>query len=273
MSDVFEQRELLQPDPAEALADLLDVSVPGPGEALPLCWHWVYLLDRPRQRDLGRDGHPIRNAVLTPPGPGRRRMWAGGEVEAVGDLRIGEEAVRRSRVVSTEEKQGRSGRLTITAVEQLVLQRGEVVVRERQDIVYRDAAPSAAPGPAGPSTPAELAPGERALPVTESLLFRFSALTYNAHRIHYDRDFCRDVDGYPDLVVHGPLQALAMAEAARAARGVGVRTRGRLSYRLVAPLFAFQGLVAGTAQAGDGQATYVRDLAGRRTATGVITGG
>lgn len=263
-----EHHEVLQPGPAEALAGLLDVSLPDLGEGLPLVWHWLYLLERPRQSDLGEDGHPVRNAVLTPPGPGRRRMWAGGRVECTGRLVVGQEAVRRSQVVSSTDKEGRNGRLTVVTVEHLVLQRGEVVVRERQDVVYRDADPAAALSPAGPVAPGA---GERALEVTEPLLFRFSALTYNAHRIHYDREYARS-EGYPDLVTHGPLQALAMAEAARA-MGVQTAPGVHFDYRLVAPLFLPQGLVAGAAADLDGVRTQVRDRGGRETARGTVTRG
>ena len=102
------------------------------------------------------------------------------------------------------------------------------------------------------------------------MLFRFSALTYNAHRIHYDRDYVRDVEGYPGLLTHGPLQALAMAEAARAAGCDGDLS---LEYRLISPLFDFQGLVVSASRAPDATATAVRDIYGRRTATGTLTAG
>ena len=114
------------------------------------------------------------------------------------------------------------------------------------------------------------AAGEWAIDVSPTLLFRFSALTYNAHRIHYDRDYVRDVEGYPGLLTHGPLQALAMAEAARAAGCDGDLS---LEYRLISPLFDFQGLVASASRAPDATATAVRDIYGRRTATGTLTAG
>ncbi len=148
---------------------------------------------------------------------------------------------------------------------------------EEQDIVYRDAAGAAGPplkrrraappvGPAGIS--------EREIEVSPALLFRFSALTYNAHRIHYDRDYCRDVEGYPGLLTHGPLQALAMAEAARTVSSTGDRT-GDVSfeYRLVSPLFDDQGLVVGAAAGPDGTTvTAARDRYGRQTAAGTLRG-
>ncbi|HVV19671.1 MAG TPA: MaoC family dehydratase N-terminal domain-containing protein [Pseudonocardiaceae bacterium] len=259
-----ERTELLQPEPAQALAALLDVPPPDPDAGLPPLWHWLYLLDRPAQADLGPDGHPVRNAVPQPPGPDLRRMWAGGRVRTRGVLRCGETATRRSEVLSVRDKQGRSGSFTLVTARHRIEQAGRVVVDEEQDIVYRTPGPvtAADDGPAVP--PAD---DEWSIDVTPTLLFRFSALTYNAHRIHYDRDYARDVEGYPGLLTHGPLQALAMAEAARA-RG----WHGDLSfeYRLVAPLFDHQGMVVRATA--DGR-TSVRDVHGRRTATGTLIAG
>jgi 3-methylfumaryl-CoA hydratase len=270
--------ELIQPGPALALAALLGVPEPDFDAGLPLLWHWFYLLDRPAQHDLGPDGHPVRGTVVAPPGPGRRRMWAGGRVRVNGPLRCGEPATRRSKVLSLTDKQGRSGALTFAVVGHEIVQDGRVVIDEQQDIVYR--APSAfLPVPeAGPEVPP--ADGEWAIDVSPTLLFRFSALTYNAHRIHYDRDYSRDVEGYPGLLTHGPLQALAMAETARAHgfngfNGFSGFDRGASSfeYRLVSPLFDHQGLLARAVVTPEGFTTAVRDRYGRQTATGALRTG
>ena len=276
MSAVSEQTEILLPWPAQALGALLDVPVPrvADGEGLPLLWHWVYLLDRPVQADLGLDGHPVRGTVAAPPGPGLRRMWAGGRVRASGRLRCGEPATRRSRVSSVQDKQGRSGPLTFVTVHHQVLQRGSVIVDEQQDVVYRAAAGSggqrAAAAAAGPVVPP--GDGERSIDVSPTLLFRFSALTYNAHRIHYDRGYARDVEGYPGLVVHGPLQALAMAETARAASCPGSAGAEGLvfDYRLLSPLFDHQGMVVSAVRESNAISTAVRDSYGRQTASGTL---
>ncbi|MFD4248211.1 MaoC family dehydratase N-terminal domain-containing protein [Amycolatopsis thermoflava] len=269
MPEVVERSEVVAPEPARALGALLDVPVPDLSrEGLPLLWHWLYLLDRPAQADLGPDGHPVRNCVPAPPGPGRRRMWAGGRVRTRGVLRCGEPATRRTRVASRADKQGRSGPLTFVTVEHLISQGGRVVVEERQDIVYRPATAGGLPADEGAQV-VPAGPGEWAIEVTPTLLFRFSALTYNAHRIHYDRDYARDVEGYPGLLTHGPLQALAMAEAARA---TGVGGDAEFSYRLVSPLFDHQGLITSATKESDSVATSVRDLYGRQTATGVLRG-
>jgi len=269
MPDVVERTEVLLPGPAEALSGLLGVPMPDLDRGLPPLWHWVYLLDRPAQADLGPDGHPVRHTVPEPPGPGRRRMWAGGQVRTRGPLVCGEPATKRTRVLSTEQKRGRTGALTFVAVGHEIVQGGRVVVEERHDIVYRDAAPpggtAADPGEREPKVPP--ADGEWAIETSPALLFRFSALTYNGHRIHYDRDYARDVEGYPGLVVHGPLQALAMAESA-----LHLVCSGDVVfyYRLRSPLFDHQGLVIGAARKEGAVVTTARDASGRETATGTL---
>lgn len=260
---MLERTEFLVPGPAHALGALLDVPVPDLGaEGLPPLWHWLYLLDRPAQADLGPDGHAVRGVLPEPPGPGRRRMWAGGRVRTRGPLRVGEPATRTAEVASITEKQGRSGLLTFVSVAHRVRQAGVLVVEERQDIVYRAVSGAVSIPAAGPEWPIE--PGKWPIEITPTLLFRFSALTYNAHRIHYDRDYARNVEGYPGLLTHGPLQALAMAEAARARGWTGDVL---FEYRLVSPLFDDQGMVVQTMVDG---ATAVRDRYGRRTAIGTM---
>jgi 3-methylfumaryl-CoA hydratase len=273
----IERTETPQPEPAYALADLLGVPGPDLEAGLPPLWHWVYLLDRPAQADLGPDGHPVRGTLPAPSGAGRRRMWAGGRVAAKGPLRCCEPATKRTRVLAVTEKHGRSGHLTFVTVGVQVLQGGAVVVDEEQDIVYRDAAGPATAQAAGQATgPAPVVPpgqGEREIGISPAVLFRFSALTYNAHRIHYDRDYCRDVEGYPGLLTHGPLQAVAMAEAGRAAGGTGGRTWDDVSfaYRLLSPLFDDQGLIVSAVRGTDGTTvTAARDRYGRQTATGTL---
>jgi 3-methylfumaryl-CoA hydratase len=276
MNDISERTEMLLPEPAHALGALLGVRVPdlARGEGLPLLWHWVYLLDRPAQAEIGPDGHPLSGTIAAFPGMGRRRMWAGGRVRTNGPLRCGDLATKRSRVLSIQEKQGRSGPLTFIMVGHQILQRDHVVIDEQQDIVYREAASLAGELPALPEEDpaARPADGEWAIEVSPTLLFRFSALTYNAHRIHYDRDYARRVEGYPGLLTHGPLQALAMAEAARAAGYSGDQHDGRLhfGYRLTSPLFDYQGMIVSAAREQDAMVTAVRDMHGRQTAAGTL---
>jgi 3-methylfumaryl-CoA hydratase len=261
-SDHIEREELLTPGPAEALANLLDLSDADirDGAVLPPLWHWVYLLERPRQSALGPDGHPL-TGIPAPPGPGRSRMYGGGRVRTLSPLRIGEPARRRTWLVSEVEKDGRNGAMTLATVRSEITQDGRVAVVEDSTILYR----SGGRPLTAATTVAEPPPGD-AVPfsVDERVLFRFSALTYNAHRIHYDRDYARSVEGYPDLVVHGPLQALLMAEHARR-RGADLAV---FEYRLVAPLFLGQGLVT---RMHDEAGLSVTDADGRTTAVGTLT--
>jgi 3-methylfumaryl-CoA hydratase len=256
---VIERSEWLVPGPAEALAGLLDVPLPDlDADGLPPLWHWVYLLERPPQAILGEDGHPATGGIPSPPAPGLRRMFAGGRVTTHGPLRVGRPATRRSAVVSETAKQGRAGRLTFVTVSHEISQDGRVVVAEEQDIVYREPVDQPLPVKA----PEDQETGGWEITVDPVLLFRFSALTYNGHRIHYDRGYAR-AEGYPGLVVHGPLQALAMAEAARRHEPTT-----RFAYRLVSPLFDDQGMVVRATRDGEEIRTAVHDRAGRTTAIG-----
>ncbi len=278
VTGVRELTELITPGPAEALAGLL--GVPMPDRDLPLFWHWVYLLDRPPQAILGADGHPARDAIPSPPGPGLRRMFAGGRVSQHAPLRTGIEATRRTWQANSARKQGRSGPLHFVTVRTEISQAGQVVITDEQDLVYREPAqaadapgadaPAPSPAPAAdPQPDAQPPPADsRDWPVEVNpvLLFRFSALIYNAHRIHYDRDYAR-AEGYPGLLVHGPLQALLMAELARP----DLPTRCDYSYRLVAPLFDGQGLIVSASAEQDAIRVATRDSTGRTTATGVLS--
>jgi 3-methylfumaryl-CoA hydratase len=286
VTEVREITELITPGPAEALAGLLGVTGSSFGE-MPLLWHWVYLLDRPPTAALGPDGHQVHGGMPVPPGPGLRRMFAGGRVQRHGALKVGTEATRRTWQASAAVKQGRTGPLHFVTVRTEISQGGAVVVSEEQDLVYRepaDGAPAVAAGPAGvgpagagpagagsapvaAGPPVPAGPGDWTVAVDPVLLFRYSALTYNAHRIHYDRDYARS-EGYPGLLVHGPLQALLMAELARRPG----RPVSEYAYRLVSPLYDGQGLVVSAAPDGDAVLTSCRDAAGRVTATGVIRG-
>jgi 3-methylfumaryl-CoA hydratase len=253
---MIERTETLVEGPAQGLAGLLDADAAGM-TALPLMWHWVYLLERPSPAVLGSDGHPVAG-IPAPPGEGMRRMFAGGEVTVHRPLRLGREATRRTEVTGRSEKQGRSGPLSFVTVQHTIVQDGATAVVDRQDIVYLPDRPrTGTPGePAGAvADPAAYQPGT---PSTRTL-FQFSALTYNAHRIHYDRDYARDAEGYPDLVVHGPLQALYLAEAARRrCLAAGDPVPSWCRYRLLAPLFLGDPLRLTLTGAGQGAHAEVR---------------
>lgn len=254
------RREVLAPEPMEALAGLLDIDVPDT-EHLPPLWHWVYLLERRPQRDLGRDGHPV-SGIPAPPGPGLRRMFAGGRVRQHRRLSLGQEADRATWVASTRKTTGRAGSLTFVTVRNEIVQDGELAIEEEQDIVYRAPA-STAPAPAVQAHPSQPARPTLTLDVDTRLLFRFSALTYNAHRIHYDHDFVRQ-EGYDDVVVHGPLQALMMGELFRR-NDVDLVGREYV-YRLVAPMVGPQRMTVAAQEGGLGSGAETRGAAGTVTA-------
>jgi len=203
--------DLISPAPATALAAALDRNTGLKlGDALPPIWHWLYFWSVAQQSDLGADGHPRTGGFLPDLGL-PRRMAAGGRLFFHSPLRIGDAATRTSRVLSIENKEGRSGRLAFVTVEHAIAAAGHAVIREEQDIVYREAAEPGAPPPRPQPAPSG-AHWQREILPSEALLFRYSALTFNGHRIHYDRDYARNAEGYPDLVVHGPLIATLLLD-------------------------------------------------------------
>ncbi|WP_416982485.1 hypothetical protein [Streptomyces sp. T028] len=276
--------DALPPGPAAALSALLDLpeSAAATGEPLPPLWQWLYFLHWPPQRALGPDGH-LRDARFLPPIPGRRRMFAGGRCEIGEPLRLGEPAERVSSLGAVTPKQGRSGELLFVTERQEFRQHGRICLVEEQDIVYRSGdyrsgdGDRAKGGPA-PSHPAPVddtavpepeGPWRSRLRPDETLLFRFSALTANAHRIHYDTPYCRDVEGYPGLVVHGPLLALLMLELVR--RGAPERRVRSLSYRLHRPAFAGEHLLADGTPGADRARLHIATHREPRHATAEVT--
>lgn len=204
--------QVLDPFPARAIAGLLDHdTVPQSGDALPLPWHWLYFLETPRRSAIGADGHPALGGFL-PPVPLPRRMWAAGSMRRSTDLIIGEPATKTSTVKAIDAKSGRTGTLVFVTVAHVLSQRGRTCIEETQHLVYRAAAVAAAPLPAGEPAPAGAEWAVQLVP-DSPLLFRYSALTYNGHRIHYDAEYARAVEFYPGLVVHGPLLATLLLDA------------------------------------------------------------
>jgi 3-methylfumaryl-CoA hydratase len=212
-----EREERLAPAPARALAATLDREPLSfdEGALLPPLWHWLYFLPLTRARDLGADGHARRGGFL-PPVALPRRMWAGSRLEFRMPLRIGEVVRRRSVIERVEPKTGRSGALVFVTVRHDLMRAGEAeaALVDRHDIVYREAPRQGElPATATLTTPtAGDAPWARTWQPDDLLLFRYSALTFNGHRIHYDRRYVTEVEGYPGLVVHGPLIATLLLE-------------------------------------------------------------
>ena len=200
------------------------------GERLPPSWHWVYFLEGPPTTQLGRDGHPPRGGFL-PPVPLPNRMWAGGRVSILAPIPIGSTVRKTSTILKVDHKRGRSGDLVfVTVRHELHSLQGELHIREEQDIVYKDFTPQGQK-PRAPSAP-PAAPHTKTYTPTSTLLFRYSALTFNAHRIHYDLNYASETEGYPSLVVHGPLNATMLADYAEHISGGWVR---EFNYRGLAP--------------------------------------
>ncbi len=185
------------------------------GDEIPPGWQWLYFLPRPQASEIGPDGHAERGGFL-PPIELPRRMFGGGRMTFHSPLRIGERLRRESEIASVTEKSGRSGRLVFVTVAHRIYGEGGLAIEEENDIVYREAAGQAK---TIPGAPADLAGYEwqRRIEPDPVLLFRFSALTFNGHRIHYDLPYVTEVEGYPGLVVHGPLTAMLLLELARRA--------------------------------------------------------
>ncbi|HSN38665.1 MAG TPA: MaoC family dehydratase N-terminal domain-containing protein [Burkholderiales bacterium] len=220
--------------PVIALGATLDRHDPDPvgGDPIPPGWHWLYFLEAKPASELGPDGHPRRGGFL-PPVPLPRRMWAGGRMEFRRALKVGEPLRRDSEIIAVEPKQGKSGSLVFVTVRHTVHAAGEIAVVEEHDIVYREAAePGAAPLPGKPAP--QTAAWHREITPDPVLLFRFSALTFNGHRIHYDLDYSRREENYPGLIVHGPLQTILMLDLCRRHDARPVR---KLDYRALHPVF------------------------------------
>ena len=221
--------------PPRALAATLDRDdAPSqPGDVLPPCWHWLYFLPLARQSEIGADGHPRRGGFL-PPVPLPRRMWAGSRIQFHTPLRIGQSLSRSSRIDDVRLKEGKTGPLVFVKVQHEIRADGRLAIDEQHDIVYRDLAARGEPAPAGVPAPAD-AQWTRRIEPDDVLLFRYSALTFNGHRIHYDRRYVTTVEGYPGLVVHGPLIATLLLDLLR--RELPDATVTGFSFKAVSPIF------------------------------------
>ncbi|MGB1208995.1 MAG: FAS1-like dehydratase domain-containing protein [Paracoccaceae bacterium] len=215
---------------AAQFAATLSVSAPKAGDVLPALWHWGAFPTAVATGDLGHDGHPKKGGFL-PPIDLPRRMWAGGSVQFEGDIHVGEALVCTSQIKDIQLKDGRAGPMAFVSVgHEITGATGRI--SERHDIVYLRSPDRYAPPP--PKAPPTAPLLEQSFDVSAVTLFRYSACTFNGHRVHYDLDFARGVERYPNIVVHGPLQATCLMRLATEHRG---RRPDRFDYRGVHPMF------------------------------------
>nr|WP_025809394.1 MaoC family dehydratase N-terminal domain-containing protein [Pseudomonas chlororaphis] len=226
-------RDLLSDNLLKRIAATFGEPVPAHGAALPPLWQWCFFQEPLAESALGGDGHPARGGFL-PPAANRNRMWAGGRLEFFEPLRAGFDAHCLSTISHVEEKTGRTGALLFVTVRHEYSQDGRLAIREEQDIVYREPSPPKQ----GSGEPLLQGDWREAVEPSPTLLFRYSAVTFNGHRIHYDFPYVTETEGYPGLVVHGPLIAtLSLRAFCRAHPDARLR---RFAYRGLRPLIAPQ---------------------------------
>ena len=264
------KNDMVNPWPVSALAATLDEpDLPvDRGSPVPYGWHWIFFLEAKRASELGPDGHPKRGGFL-PPVPLPRRMWAGGRLEFLRPLKIGDDITRDSEIVSVEPKTGRSGTLVFVTVRHTLKVAGAAAIVEEQDIVYRDAAQKGDAQPPGKAAPGNAAWTRRVMP-DAVMLFRYSALTFNGHRIHYDMDYAVNEEHYPGLIVHGPMQATLLLDLCRHNAG---RPLKKFEYRAQSPMFGGRAFtVNGNMDAAAGQAdVWTANDAGNYAMRGTAT--
>lgn len=231
---------------AHAVLGRAGTAAPQAREMLPALWHWFGFPPLAHMDTLGTDGHP-RLGGLMPPVRLNRRMWAGGALEFLAPLRVGERLSRETRISNIAEKSGAAGEMVFVTLEHEISGENGLALREQQDIVYLQIPDSyRAPKPVAPPQAAS----REAVAVTTPLLFRYSALTFNAHRIHYDLPYTQEVEHYPDLVVHGPLQANLLMDMASRHRGCAP---AMFSFRGVHPVFAGDALTLCAVKSSDAE--------------------
>ena len=265
-----ERRDVIRAWPAQALHAALDLpgEPPQDGDPLPPFWRWMYFLEARPRSTLGRDGHPAKGYGISPPIALPRRMWAGGRVEFRHPVPLGVEAVQRSSIASIAPKEGRSGPLVFVTLRHELIIGGETAEVEEQDIVYREDPAPDAPRPEPRPAPSD-AEWRAEWTADATLLFRYSALTFNGHRIHYDETYAREVEGYAGLVVHGPLLATLMLELARN-RADGARI-ARFAFRALSPIMHTETFAACGAPTDGGARFWIAGPDGRLAMSGDAT--
>jgi 3-methylfumaryl-CoA hydratase len=231
---VEDREDTVTAAPLQLFAGTLDFPADAVVDAVRPLWHWLYFLPTARLSEVGPDGHPKRGGFL-PPVPLPRRMWAGSRVQFHHPLRTGDRIRRQSRIADVTHKEGSSGALVFVNIRHTISGSGGVAIVEDQTVVYRDVAPPSSAPAAGKPVPYK-AQFFRKVLADPVLLFRYSALTFNSHRIHYDHPYVTKEEGYPDLVVHGPLCATLLVEEVQ--RQFPDSRIASFEFKAVSPLFA-----------------------------------
>jgi 3-methylfumaryl-CoA hydratase len=257
---------VLDPAQANRMAVTLDREPSfGLGDLLPPAWHWLYVQDFVRASSLGRDGHPALGEILPPVGL-PRRMWAGGSIDFLAPIPLGSEAKHSTTIRSITPKSGRSGELVFLTLDHELDIEGTPALRESQTIVFRHLASPHTAAPVGGDPAPTVAQYTDDWTLDSTHLFRYSALTFNAHRIHYDADYCRSVEGYPNPVIHGPLLATLMLDS--------VVRRGdrpsRFEYRARSPLFLPESFTVNGSRSAGGTDLWVAAVGGRLAMDGRV---
>lgn len=264
---MMQARDTANARQVEMLAALLDHEVPPwrPGELPPLA-HWLLFPPIALQSQLGHDGHPLHAEGGDLP----RRMWAGGRVRFLAPIPVGAALDRQTEEIEVQDKVGRSGKMRFVTLRHSIYLDGMLVIEEEQDLVYRQAAAAGvAARPPLPSEITPLPPGARTMQADPIQLFRFSAMTFNSHRIHYDRDYAAREEGYPALVVHGPFIAtLLMDHYLRAHPGSPV---ARFAFRAARPIFDTDPFSLASVETDDGAELMAIDVAGGVAMTAQLT--
>jgi 3-methylfumaryl-CoA hydratase len=256
---------LIDPHQAELMAATFDKQVLKIGDALPACWHWAWFNAAKPHSELGRDGHPKRGGTgLLPPVELPRRMWAGGELQFVKPIIIGREIKKTSTIEKIAEKTGSTGALCIVTVLHELSDGDDICISEKQNLVFREDPKPDSPK-ATPPSPPEGAEISRDITPDHVTMFRYSALTFNGHRIHYDVDYARDVESYDGLVFHAPLTATLLMELASEIAGKAISS---FKYRATSPLFGHETFSIHGKQDGDTIMVWAQTPSGEQAMIG-----
>jgi 3-methylfumaryl-CoA hydratase len=228
------------------------------GDEVPGLGQWLYFVPAVVRSRMGEDGHPQRGGFL-PPVSLPRRMWAASDISFGRPMHIGEEVEKTARIASISVKEGKTGLLVFLKIENIYRVGGEQALSEVQTLVYRDdPKPDEAPPP--PKLAPETAAWSEAVETDTALLFRYSAVTFNAHRIHYDAPYARAVEGYPNVVVHGQLTATMLFDALR--RNVPARRPRTFGFRAMKPIFVGEKIFLEGAPSDSGYELWARGANG-----------